>query len=331
MNSRPSARLVGAFVMLAVGLAVAGVIVFGSGQLFRGTENFVIYFEGSLAGLNRGAPVKYRGVQIGTVTDVLFQILGSQRSQDDPRLPVIVELDEQRLMARGSEVDLGDAQFIDSLIDEGLRAHIAIESFVTGRRYVELGEFPGTPFELVADPAVDLKELPSITPDGLTEIAADAQAFLANLAAIDLGGMVARLTNVVEELGTVVTGVAGQVSDLAGSPALHAMMDSMPMIMGKLGVALSSYEKLAHDFDTTFAPMQRKLGETLDQATVTLGEIEATFGNMQMLITPGSPFAHEVQVAFRDFGSAARAFKDLAEYLQRNPSAILRGKPGENR
>ena len=331
MNGRPSARLVGAFVLLAVGLAVAGVIVFGSGQLFRRTEDFVIYFEGSLAGLNRGAPVKYRGVEIGTVKDVLFQILGSQRNQADRRLPVIVELDQERIMARGSDLDLGDAQFIDSIINAGLRAHIAVESFVTGRRYIELGEFPGTPFELVADPAVDLKELPSLNPEGLSEITADAQAFLANLAAIDVGGMVARLTNMVEELGTVVTAAAERVSDLAGSPALHAMMDSMPMIMGKLGDALSSYEKLAHDFDTTFTPLQRQLGATLDQATVTLGEMEATFGNMQMLITPGSPFTHEVQVAFRDFGNAARALRDLAEYLQRNPSAILRGKPGENR
>ena len=87
MSGRPSARLVGAFVLLAVGLAVAGVIVFGSGQLSRRTVDFVIYFEGSLAGLNRGAPVKYRGVQIGTVEDVLFQILGGSRTRVIPASP----------------------------------------------------------------------------------------------------------------------------------------------------------------------------------------------------------------------------------------------------
>ena len=313
--------------MIAVGLAVTGVIVFGSGQLFRQTEDFVIYFDGSLAGLNPGAPVKYRGVQIGTVTDVLFQILGSQQDQADARLPVIVELDEERLLARGADVDLGDVQFMDSIIAEGLRAQIVTESFVTGLRYIELGEFPGTPIDLVSDPAVNLKEIPSITQEGLAEITADAQEFLENLAAVDLGGMMERITDAVEEMATAVTEIGDQVSDLAGSPTLHATVDSLPIVVAKLNDALTSFEELATLLDTTLAP---RLGETLDQANSTLGVVQATFEDLQSLVAPGSPMTVDVQVAMRDLSNASRALRDLAEYLQRNPSSLIRGKPEGN-
>ena len=60
---------VGGFVLGGVLLAVLAVVVFGSGRLFRDTEPFISFFDGSVSGLAIGAPVRFRGIEVGTVTD----------------------------------------------------------------------------------------------------------------------------------------------------------------------------------------------------------------------------------------------------------------------
>ncbi len=322
MSGRASARLVGAFVLVAMGLAVIGVVIFSSGTLFSQKERFVIYFDGSLAGLNRGAPVKYRGVQIGMVTDVLFNILGHERPPGDLRLPVMIELDEKLLLARGATVDLGDPAFMDSIIGLGFRATLAVESFVTGRRYIELGEFPGTPYELTDDPDrdSDILEIPSHSVEGLSDLTAQADRVLRNLAAVDVAGLVDRLTDVVEQLSAV-----------AAAPALNATIDSLPGILGNINQVLATYGRLAQEIDTTIVPVRLRLDETLQQATLTLGEIESTFSTMETVMAPGSPLTYQLEMALIDFGRAARALRNFTEYLERNPSSILRGKPEERR
>jgi len=212
--------------------------------------------------------------------------------------------------------------FIDSIIDLGFRATLAVESFVTGRRYIELGEFPGTPYQLTNDPNMDsdVLELPSHTVEGLADLAAQADRVLSNLAAVDLAGLVDRLTGVVEQL-----------SDVAAAPALNATIDSLPGILGSINEVLAHYGRLAREIDTTIVPVRTRLDETLQQATMTLGEIESTFSTMETVMAPGSPLTHQLEVALTDFGRAARALRNFTEYLERNPSAILRGKPEERR
>src|SRR5690242_2285027 len=67
---RANPALIGAFVLGAVVLVGAVVVVWGSGRFFRNTKTFVAYFSGSVNGLNPGAPVKFRGVKIGSVTEI---------------------------------------------------------------------------------------------------------------------------------------------------------------------------------------------------------------------------------------------------------------------
>ncbi len=163
-------------------------------------------------------------------------------------------------------------------------------------------------------------ELPSHTVEGLADITAHAERVFSNLAAVDVAGLVDRLTGVVEQLSNVVA-----------AQALDATIDSLPVILGNINQVLANYGRLARELDSTVIPVRRRLDETLEQATLTLGEIESTFSTMETLMAPGSPLTHQLEVALSDFGRAARALRNFTEYLERNPSSILRGKPGENR
>ena len=57
MSKRANPALIGAFVLGAIALTVAAVVTIGSGHLFRNTLKFVLYFQGSVNGLEKGSPV----------------------------------------------------------------------------------------------------------------------------------------------------------------------------------------------------------------------------------------------------------------------------------
>ena len=70
MSGKPSKTLVGAFVLGAVILFIIGVMTFSVGKYFFKQPSFIMFFDGSVKGLNVGAPVMFKGVKVGTVSDI---------------------------------------------------------------------------------------------------------------------------------------------------------------------------------------------------------------------------------------------------------------------
>ncbi|HEX4211061.1 MAG TPA: MlaD family protein, partial [Candidatus Binataceae bacterium] len=70
MAKSVSPTAIGAFVVAAFGILVVVLVVVGSGKLFQKPIRFVCMFQGDLNGLKVGAPVKFRGVQIGVVSSI---------------------------------------------------------------------------------------------------------------------------------------------------------------------------------------------------------------------------------------------------------------------
>jgi paraquat-inducible protein B len=89
MSRRANPKLVGGFVLAAIGLAVAAALVFGSFTVFEPTRKFVVFFQGTVDGLAQGSQVLFRGVPVGKVVDIGIRY--------DPRdssfaIPVIIEI-----------------------------------------------------------------------------------------------------------------------------------------------------------------------------------------------------------------------------------------------
>src|ERR1700675_3901096 len=139
MNKKISPTLIGAFVVGALALIVAAVLILGSGKLFLHSRDFVLYFDGSVNGLRGGAPGKFKGVEIGAVKNLLLQ-LGSDLSVQ--HIPVIIRVDAEKITKRGGEgAAVTDPEVGKELIDQGLRGQLQMESFLTGLLYVGLDSF----------------------------------------------------------------------------------------------------------------------------------------------------------------------------------------------
>jgi paraquat-inducible protein B len=308
-------KLVGAFVLGAVVLAVIGVVIFSSGDWFSRKRPFVAFFEGSVAGLNPGAPVKLRGVQIGTVKSVALRIGTAQldRPLHEVKVPVVFEIDEGLLQERGVLQDFPPGT-IKRLIDEGLRATLASESFVTGRKYISLDAHPGTPYELIGDPDLPYTEVPT-TVTGLEELQKDIAEAVSKVSKLDLDTVLAAFT-------AIMHGTDALVND-----RLPETLDGIPETLDRLEETMASFEHLAGTVDTSVVLLRADVSRVVENSAAVRQSLDRTLADLRLTIRPDAPALVRLEEALLAVESMSRSLQALTDYLARNPSAVIRGKP----
>lgn len=325
MSRRASPALIGSFVLGGVLLAVIAVVAFGSGRLFRDTGTFISFFEGSVTGLDIGAPVRFRGIDVGAVRDVLLDLPNAARTDRDLRIAVIYDLDRESLESRGAMSRLADPFDIDTLLALGIRASLATESLLTGRKYIALDLDPENPAPLVPVEGSPYPEIPTVS-TGFERIEDAVFGIISDLGAVPLDSLV-----------TVATAAFADIGTLASSPALAAAIDRLPGTISRLDATLLDLQALLTRVDSAVVPMSEGIRLTTEQTTSTMRQLEATLADVGVVLDdvggtfePESPVLVEFERAMIELSGASRALRDLADYLERNPSALLRGRPGGN-
>lgn len=320
--AKASPKLVGAFVLAAVALLITGIVLFTSGTFFATTHDFIVFFDGNVSGLKAGAPVKFRGVEIGAVRDVRISIAGVARTDSSgpgPGIPVIFYIDEKRLAQRGASDRVLHPDSLEVLIGLGLRAELKVESFVTGRRYIELDFVPGAPDNRFNDPAVSYTEMPTvITGLNLVAIQDGITRVLQEIGDLELAGTLLSIKHTFDTLQAVIA-----------TPELREALRDLPAVVRRLDATLAHFSDLAQELDTTVVPFRLAITQTSDQAEATLKAAEESFIAVRNLLDPESPMAVQLTLLLKEVAASARATAQLTEYLQRNPSSLVRGKPEE--
>jgi paraquat-inducible protein B len=300
---------IGAFVLGALALAGVVLVVWGSGQLFRQTSTMVCYFTGSVNGLDVGAAVKFRGVPIGAVKDIRFRLPPPEVASADIRIPVWIDLDLTRLSElRGTPMKMSRER-LDQLIGSGLRAQLQTESFVTGVLYVGLDFFPGSPIVLVRKDDPEVLEIPTM-PTLLEQASKTFQSLMARLDKLDLEGLVVSLRSAIEG-----------VDALARSPELE-------QAIAAVREAFISVRQVSRTLEPSIGPAVKNLDQAVIAARTSLRQLDATLTELQGLVGAQAPLAVGLTRTLADLGEAARSVRDLADYLDRNPDALLLGRPG---
>lgn len=330
MNKKISPTLIGGFVVGAVALLVIAVIAFGSGRLFRQTKEFVLYFDGTVNGLHVGAPVKFKGVEIGSVKDILLQMDSDTQVN---RIPVIIEIDLKKLTARGASGVIVEKQeaFQKAVVEQSLRAQLRTESMVTGVLYVSFDFFPGAPLTYVQKPNTEHKyqEIPT-TPTDLQQIQDAATRIVAKFEEVDFKAIITSLTKTVEG-----------VDRLVNSPDLKSALHGFDQAMPKVDKAFTDISKLTTDLDGNIDRLSTDLAQTteaarkaMEQATVAMKQTDAALQaaegamtNINGVMDQDSPTLYEFRKSMREVSAAARTLRLLSGYIERNPRALIFGKP----
>lgn len=314
--------MIGAFVLGALALLVAAILVLGSGKLFLHSREFVLYFDGSVNGLRVGAPVKFKGVEIGLVKDILLQ-LGSDMSLQ--RIPVVIRIDAEKITKRGgSGKAITDPEIAKALVDQGLRGQLQMESFVTGLLYVGLDFFPDTPAHFIqsAQEYNRYQEIPTIP--SIFEQAQDVvTSIVARLQEIDF-----------QALATSLQQTSKGINDMVGSPELKGSIQALQKALPKMEEAIVTVRDMAKTVDQNFTTLTGDLKQTssdtraaLKQASETMKEAESAIANVKTLVDPDSQTFYELTRSLREVSAAARSMRQLSSYLERNPRALIFGKP----
>jgi len=299
--------LIGAFVLGAIALSVVAALLFGSGRFFKETSRWVIYFDSSVTGLDVGAPVIFRGVQVGSVVDIAAYV---DPSKDIIATPVYIET-VQGVVRVPEGVTRTPVELVDGWIqDKGFRAQLKTQSLVTGKLYVDIGFHPDTPLKLVGlDPEVP--EIPAV-PTQFEEVETTIRALVARVQEMPL-----------EDIVTKLDSAMGAADELLSDPKLKdaiANLDGTLVEMrGVIGKLNSGFEELEGDLEGT-----------LEQATKTLANADAAISDVRGFIEPGSPLQYEILVVLDELAQTLRSVRALSDGLTRDPNQIIfgRGEPG---
>lgn len=293
--------LIGSFVAGALLLAVAALVVFGSGRFFQETDRWVVYFDGSVNGLGVGSAVKFRGVPIGQVTGI--QMI-SYTDRAMALIPVYLETYPESIHVLGPEVDR--EQRLQDLISGGLRARLEWESLVTGQLYVALDFYPDTPVLFRGPDRVrdaDTVEIPTL-PSNMQVIENTLREAMDAIRKLPL-------KEIADNLSTAVAGL----NELVNDPELRAAV-------GELRGALGEIRELA-------SKTNRQLGPLLAEARSTLEGADEAAQSLKALVAPESPLQYQLSEALREVSNAARSVRALADQLDRQPDSLIFGRGGE--
>lgn len=154
--------------------------------------NYLVEFDGSIRGLTVGAPVEFRGIQIGRVKDITLLLDPDHKRYT---IPVVIEIQPQRARVVGGIKDKKPYEFMDQLIKQGLRAQLGSGSLLTGQLLVSLDFFPDAP-PASMKMGGEYPQIPTV-PSSIEELTSKAQVFLDKLAALPLPQLVDELRKTV--------------------------------------------------------------------------------------------------------------------------------------
>jgi paraquat-inducible protein B len=320
MSQKANPTSIGLFFILGLTLGLGGLLVFSSRSLFHPMEKDIVYFDASLKGLNPGAPVKYRGVTVGSVQEILIR---HNQSTNDYSMPVIIAIDKKLTQSKSDQqLQFGSREKLSELIGQGFRARLDAESLVTGVLYVGLEVIPDAPPPEFHQLKPEYFEIPTVP--------SQAQHLLANLAKFDAKGLSENLNELLVKLNTSlsqlnmaginagVTNLLASANHLISNPDLIKSLTSLEQTLDEARTVLTRV-------DSRVDPVADSITDTLNTAQKTLVDLRAGIRNVSDLAGPDSALRPELVQTLEQLNNASRAVADLAEFLKRNPNALLTG------
>jgi len=321
MSKKANPTSIGLFFAVGLALSVAGLLIFSSRSLFHPQHKSILYFNASLKGLNPGAPVKFRGVTIGTVVEILIR---HNQASNDFSMPVIIAIDKKLAQTKSDQLlRIGDPSDLEQLVRQGFRGRLDSESLVTGVLYVGLEVLPDAHAPILHQLTHEYDEIPTVP--------GEIQRLLANLSRVDVHGLSENVNRLVLRLDTSlsqlnVAEINAGVINLLGSANRLVTTPDLTNSFAVLRKALDQAATLLKRVDGRVDPLADSVTNTLYDAQKTLADLRLAIQNVSALISPDSAIPSDLRQALEDLGNAGRAIADLAEFLQRNPNSLLTGR-----
>lgn len=335
MSRRANPTVIGLFVVGAIVLAVVGVGALGSSYLFQSRTTFISYFGESVNGLDVGAPVKFKGVPIGEVTDIKLRV---DLENETFQVPVEYAIDLDPVTdTTGAPLDLDNPVQLREQIENGLRAQLQLESVVTGKLYVELTYVSEADTTVYAEGRSRHLEIPTeLSP--LAKLGEGASGLMANLRQFDVTRINENLVTFLvtandkledldtEEINRSVLSTVESVQAVVESEDVQAALRDAPQITERLRTTIEDAQRLVQRLDEGAEPTAEELKATSKELRVTLQQMRSTMKEIDRTMSTDSGIGYQTNEALSNLSKAAEALRVLVRSLEQNPSMFIRGK-----
>ena len=321
MSKKPNPTIIGLFFAIGLVLLLGGLLIFSSRSLFHPQFKTIVYFNASLKGLNPGAPVKFRGVNVGSVVDVLIR---HNQAANDFSMPVVIAIDKKLAQIKSDEqLRIGDKAHLDQIIGQGLRARLDSESLVTGVLYVALDIIPDASPPVFHQLNPEYQEIPTVS--------SDLQQLMASVAHLNLQGISEKLGGILAHVDVILgqldmPAINAGVTNLLGSANHVVTAPDLTNSLTSLRRTLDQADVLVRHVDGRVDPLIDTATNTLSDARRTLADLRVSLQNVSDLLGPDSAVRPGLARALEELGNASRSVADLADFLKRDPNALLVGK-----
>jgi paraquat-inducible protein B len=265
--------------------------------------NTVMYFQTSTAGLATGSPVEIYGQTIGTVSDVRLEL---DPATARARVRVQAEIQPERLKPVGGEAQETPEAVAARLVAHGMRAELTTTSYLTGSLAVSL-DFPPNPPPGTVSMEGDAIVLPTLG-GGLSGILASASEVMEKVNAIPFA-----------QIGANANALLATLNATVGGPevkqALTAATDALVDVQG-----------LVKRTDAGISPLMKRLPEISNNLDGTLRSANQLVGSLGAGYGANSQFSRDLERLMSQFNDAARSIRLLADFLDRHPEALIRGR-----
>lgn len=301
MSKKANPTLIGVFVVGAMTIAIFAIYFFAKQTLFTKIDKYSLYFPQSINGLDLGSPVKFKGVEIGWVSDILLEF-----ERSSTYVPVIINVPRKKASTETmSSILLNKERFLNE-IQKGLRASLGLQSFLTGKYFIELDFFP-------EEPAVFLginppySEIPTVYSDYEKMWLAIKESF-EKISKIDF------------------LSIGNHIKSVAKKFDLKLDELNFKEINDKLIAAMESLRNMSSNIDKHIDPLSSDLKQTLGHASQAFEELKKAATSADNLMSPDAPYGGQINTTLEELSKAARSIRNLSDFLERNPNALLTGR-----
>jgi paraquat-inducible protein B len=332
MAKQANTMMIGGFVIIAVIILTASLVVFGSGRFFKKTSEFVMYFDGSIKGLNVGSLVLFQGVQVGSVKSI---VLRADVDETSIERPVIIEVQPEKFQLEKGQKRGKPGESLPALIDRGLRAMLSMQSFITGQLMIELDFFPDTPVNLknVDNDYLEIPTIPSTT-----------ERLAQTLQRLDLEGMKNNLEHTLVGIDSFVNDpdLKASIGELKGvmtdaRTLLQNLDANVDPLAENLNVTLTDTRKLVNSVNAQVQPTADNINSSVNdfgklardanaQLESVKDNLDSTLDAARGVISEDAPLIVELENTLQEISAAARSLRQLANSLEQRPESLIQGK-----
>lgn len=326
MSQKTNPTVIGLFVLVGIGIALAAGLILTSGRWFKETHTYVMVFDGNVSGLLPGAPVQYRGVTIGSVKEIKLMV---NRTEQIANVPVIVEFDPSLITFVGEE---NHETSMSGEINEGLRAQLESQSLVTGLKKIMLVDRPDVPIQMRSMLEEDIPEVPTCPNLG--------ESLINELQALPLEEMVLDTHATLQNLNAFTASLAEEETVKATRETLVAVLklstrleQDLPRLTAELSQTLAALTQLTNEFDPVAESMATELPGIINGLEENMASffqlqnnLNDTLKEIQNLMNRNSTSRYQITDMMTKVSELVVKASQFLEFLERHPESILTGK-----